>query len=300
MPVWLVTGGSGFLGGHLLSALAERRMPGVEVMALGRRLPANWPGEAFLRADLNDPSSLRRVLAATEPAVVFHTAGRTPPADPETLYLANTLATLHLLDALRALPKTTRLVLAGSAAELGPVPVEDLPVGEDYPCRPGDAYGLSKWLASTAGLAARPPLEVIVARVFNPVGPGQPASQALGRFADLLERSRSGPPPPDRRRPRRPARFHRRPRRGPGPHRPGTPRASRPGLSRRHGTFASRARRARPADRAERPQGRGRGRSAPVPGARARRLAGRSHQAHDAHGLASGNRVGAKPCGPLG
>ena len=78
------------------------------------------------------------------------------------------------------------MVLAGSAAELGPVPVGDLPVGEDYPCRPGDAYGLSKWLATTAGLAARPPLEVIVARVFNPVGPGQPGSQALGRFADLL------------------------------------------------------------------------------------------------------------------
>ncbi len=193
MPVWLVTGGSGFLGGHLLSALAERRMPGVEVMALGRRLPANLPSEAFLQADLNDPSSLRPALTSTEPAVVFHTAGRTPPADPETLYLANTLATLHLLDALRALPKTTRLVLAGSAAELGPVPVGDLPVREDYPCRPGDAYGLSKWLASTAGLAARPPLEVIVARVFNPVGPGQPTSQALGRFADLL--SDPGPDP---------------------------------------------------------------------------------------------------------
>ena len=193
MPVWLVTGGSGFLGGHLLAALAERRRPGVEVIALGRRLPENWPEGRFLRADLNDPPGLRRALTATEPAVVFHTAGRTPPADPEALYLANTLATLHLLDALRASPETTRLVLAGSAAELGPVPVGDLPVGESYPCRPADAYGLSKWLATTAGLAARPPLEVVVARVFNPVGPGQPGSQALGRFADLLKNP--GPDP---------------------------------------------------------------------------------------------------------
>ena len=187
MPVWLVTGGSGFLGGHLLSALAERRMPGVEVMAWAAASRRAGRARHSSRPTSTTRPGLRRALAATEPAVVFHTAGRTPPADPETLYLANTLATLHLLDALRALPKPRRLVLAGSAAELGPVPVGDLPVGEDYPCRPGDAYGLSKWLASTAGLAARPPLEVIVARVFNPVGPGQPASQALGRFAELLD-----------------------------------------------------------------------------------------------------------------
>ena len=41
-----------------------------------------------------------------------------------------------------------RLVLAGSAAELETVALEELPVGEDHPCRPVDAYGLSKWLAT--------------------------------------------------------------------------------------------------------------------------------------------------------
>jgi nucleoside-diphosphate-sugar epimerase len=83
-------------------------------------------------------------------------------------------------------------VLVGSAAELGPVPVQSLPVGEDYPCRPRDPYGLSKWLATSAGLAASPPLEVAIARVFNPVGPGLPTSQALGRFAQALATG-SGP-----------------------------------------------------------------------------------------------------------
>jgi GDP-4-dehydro-6-deoxy-D-mannose reductase len=45
---------------------------------------------------------------------------------------------------------------------------------------------LSKLLATSAGLAAGPPLEVMVARVFNPIGPGLPASQAFGRFAHQL------------------------------------------------------------------------------------------------------------------
>ncbi len=125
-------------------------------------------------------------MAELRPGVVFHLAGRTPPARPEEFYRDNTLATVGWLDALRGVGQPVRVVLAGSAAELGPVPVADLPVGEDWPCRPRDPYGLSKWLASAAGLAARSPLEVVVARVFNPIGPGLPASQALGRFARAL------------------------------------------------------------------------------------------------------------------
>jgi GDP-4-dehydro-6-deoxy-D-mannose reductase len=85
------------------------------------------------------------------------------------------------------------VVLAGSAAELGPIAAEDLPVAEDYPCRPADSYGLSKYLASAAGLAARPPLEALVARIFNPIGPGLPESQAFGRFAARLAEPGAGP-----------------------------------------------------------------------------------------------------------
>jgi GDP-4-dehydro-6-deoxy-D-mannose reductase len=86
-----------------------------------------------------------------------------------------------------------RVVLVGSAAELGPVPVAELPVGEDHPCRPRDPYGLSKWFATAAGLSAGPPVHVSVARVFNPVGPGMPATQAFGRFARVLVNAQGGP-----------------------------------------------------------------------------------------------------------
>ncbi len=183
---WLVTGASGFLGRHLLDRLGDRRPPGVEVVTIGRRDPGHGAIGRFVEADLADPAGLARAVATIGPDRVFHLAGRTPPADPESYHRSNTMATVHLLDALRSTAKAARVVLVGSAAELGPVPVEDLPVGEAYPCRPADPYGLSKWLATAAGLAARSPLEVVVARVFNPIGPGLPATQALGRFAEAL------------------------------------------------------------------------------------------------------------------
>ncbi len=135
-----------------------------------------------------------RASAATAPDVVFHLAGRTPPAAAEDYYRDNTLATVHLLDALRGPGRAVRVVLAGSAAELGPLAAEDLPVAEEYHGRPVDGYGLAQasWRRPTAR-AARPPLEVITARIFNPIGPGLPRSQAFGRFAALLAEPGTGP-----------------------------------------------------------------------------------------------------------
>ncbi len=188
MPVWVVTGGSGFLGSHLLARLRSRA-DDAEVVAVGRKAPAGWLGR-FVSADFEDRDAVARVATELRPSVVFHLAGQTPPARPEEFYRGNTLATVAWLDALRGLNQPVRVILVGSASELGPVPVADLPVGESWICRPTDAYGLSKWLATAAGLAARPPLEVVVARVFNPVGPGLPESQSLGRFARALARGR--------------------------------------------------------------------------------------------------------------
>jgi GDP-4-dehydro-6-deoxy-D-mannose reductase len=48
------------------------------------------------------------------------------------------------------------------------------------------AYGRSKWMTTVSALAETGPVEVMVGRLFNPVGPGLPDSQAFGRFADQL------------------------------------------------------------------------------------------------------------------
>jgi GDP-4-dehydro-6-deoxy-D-mannose reductase len=190
MAVWLITGGTGFVGRHVLAALQAgvegRSRSETEVIALGRRRLIGWPEQAFATADLNNAADLRQTVARVQPDYVIHTAGRTPPASDEELYCANFWTTIHLLGALRSLHKPVRIVLSGSAAELGPVDSADLPVDETHPCRPIDAYGRSKWLATASGLAEDAPLEVVVARVFNPIGPGIPSTHAFGQFAARL------------------------------------------------------------------------------------------------------------------
>ena len=191
MAGWLVTGGTGFLGRHLLRALA-RGTWGDKVVTLGRRCPPGWE-RRFVAADLEQPEDVARAVREVGPDVVIHAAGRTPPATPGEFERLNLRATLHLLDALAGAGRPVRVVLVGSAAEIGPVDEADLPVGEDHPCRPADAYAWSKCLATLAGMLVRPPVEVVVARVFNPVGPGLPATQALGQFAARLLDPSAGP-----------------------------------------------------------------------------------------------------------
>jgi GDP-4-dehydro-6-deoxy-D-mannose reductase len=197
MAVWLITGATGFIGRHVLSVLKrgalELSSPENKLLVLGRRCPEDWPEAAFVAADLNDANQLGATIRTIAPDVVIHTAGRTPPASDDELYRANFWATIHLLNALRSARRPARVVLSGSAAELGLIDAAELPVDETHACNPIDAYGRSKWLGTVGGLSERAPLEVMIARIFNPIGPGTPPTQAFGRFAARL--SDPGPDP---------------------------------------------------------------------------------------------------------
>ena len=199
MACWLITGATGFVGRHALdllkSELEREGRADDAIVVLGRRCPPGWPEDRFIAADLAEPEAVGRAVRAASPDYVIHTAGRTPPAADEVLFQANFWGTIRLLKALRALNRRVKVTLTGSAAELGPVPLAKLPVAESYPPAPVDAYGRSKHLATIAALAEWPPLEVSVARVFNPVGPGMPPSQAFGEFATQLLSPGSDPLP---------------------------------------------------------------------------------------------------------
>lgn len=176
----LVTGASGFVGASLVVRL---RALGWDLRVLGRSKSA---GPDALAADW-EPSSLQAALDDYRPDVVFHLAGRTQAGSASDFFAANVLTAAQLLDALEPLPSRPVVVLAGSAAEYGYVPQTSLPVSEDHPCAPTSDYGASKLAQTELGLShARRGWPVIVARLFNPVGPGMPQHLALGSFAKHL------------------------------------------------------------------------------------------------------------------
>jgi GDP-4-dehydro-6-deoxy-D-mannose reductase len=119
---------------------------------------------------------------------IFHCAGITNAPDVETLYRVNTVFAANLLMAAGRIKPRPRVMLAGSAAEYGPNTV-DAPIPETHPCRPTTGYGISKLAQTLHGLAASEAgTPVVVARLFNVLGPGMPEHLALGNFARQIAR----------------------------------------------------------------------------------------------------------------
>jgi nucleoside-diphosphate-sugar epimerase len=140
----LVTGGTGFVGRHLLPSLLEA---GARVTCLARassrtdRLPE---GISAVRADLRSGAGLGRALEGQE--IVIHMAALLFGLGWQDYLRANARSAAILAAALEKAEKVKRVVLVSSLAAAGPCAVSP-GIAEDAAPMPASAYGWSKLLA---------------------------------------------------------------------------------------------------------------------------------------------------------
>ncbi len=141
----LVTGSSGFTGGHLVKSLVLR---GETVYGLDRAQPEGTSGlKRFfpLVADLRSEEEVRAAFARMEGVVeVFHTAALQPAGpgmDPGRYVRANVLGAANLLRCCEE-AGIRRMVASSSFSVYGRP--ERLPVTESHPTKPTNIYGVSK------------------------------------------------------------------------------------------------------------------------------------------------------------
>ena len=193
----LVTGATGFVGRYLLEALDAS---GVETLACGGPNDA----DAF-PIDLADPASLRAALDLARPDVVFHLAAQTFVPDalaaPEATYRANVLGVAHLTQAMREYAgggeRLPRLLFTSSAEVHGAQSPDRFPLVETTPPNPSNPYAASKAAAEMLllGEARAYGLDVVIARAFNHIGPGQSDRFVVANFAAQLARIAAGSEP---------------------------------------------------------------------------------------------------------
>src|SRR5688572_24962574 len=176
----LITGGGGFCGQHLLHYL---RKQSVEVFTMAPRAGAQ---DHYQIASVDDVEGMTSAIRESRPDFIFHLAGIAWCESPSLLYRVNVEYAAELLKATeRADRKGIPILLVGTAAEYGLVSAEDLPVSEDYPPRPYNHHGISKFAQTLAGLAAAEAgHRVVIVRPGNIVGAGMPRHLLLGRIAE--------------------------------------------------------------------------------------------------------------------
>lgn len=165
----LVTGATGFVGGHLVASLVAR---GDTVLALARRPETHAAltalGATPVSGTLENDRSLTLALAGVE--IVYHVAGLTSARDEAEFFAVNEGGTRRLISAVReAAPGLHRFVYVSSQAALGPSP-RGVPLGEDTECRPITGYGRSKLAGELAVRGAGLPWTIV--RPSSVYGPG--------------------------------------------------------------------------------------------------------------------------------
>jgi nucleoside-diphosphate-sugar epimerase len=167
----LVTGGTGFIGSHLVEALLAQ---GHEVRCLVRDIRRlGWisglPSVTLAQGDIDDPRSLLEGMRGVEQ--VYHVAGLTRARSAREFLRVNGQGTRHVVHACLDTPGGPRgLVHLSSLAAVGPMPMATA-CAEDVSPRPVSPYGSSKLQGEAAVLGARDHLHVTVLRPPVVYGP---------------------------------------------------------------------------------------------------------------------------------
>ncbi|MFT5143400.1 MAG: dihydroflavonol-4-reductase [Rhodothermales bacterium] len=163
----LVTGGTGFVGSHLVEALHARGYD--DVRCLIRSKPGWLSGipHQAVRADLGSVDDL--AAAMTGCSTVYHVAGRTRARSWEEFEDANVQGTLNLLQAASSLSPAPRVQIVSSLAAVGAA--ADKVATENTPLRPVSMYGRSKAVMEDKIQAFRTLVPITVVRPPAVYGP---------------------------------------------------------------------------------------------------------------------------------
>jgi UDP-glucose 4-epimerase len=170
----LVTGGAGYIGSHMVLAMAEAGEDVVVIDNLSTGFSAFIPeGVPLFIGDAGDENLVEGVIAAHHVDAIVHFAGSVvvPESmrDPLGYYRNNTMITRNLLNvAVRC--NIPRFLFSSTAAVYGNP--DEIPVAEDAPTRPMSPYGMSKLMSEIMlhDVAAAHGMNYVALRYFNVAG----------------------------------------------------------------------------------------------------------------------------------
>ena len=187
----LVTGATGFAGGHLLDQLSKQGPLHAWSNPAGRHAARSGEsnGISWRAVDLLDRDAVRRAIGEVRPAVIYHCAGVADVhgswQSPGRVLRVNVMATHNV--AIAAAEAGVGVLITSSALVYRPsVGALD----EEHAIGPTTPYGVSKVAQEMAALESGAP--ILLARPFNPAGPHQEDAYVTSAFAHQIARIEAG------------------------------------------------------------------------------------------------------------
>jgi GDP-4-dehydro-6-deoxy-D-mannose reductase len=197
----LITGITGFVGGHLAELLLSERRNSLT----GISRTTSWPADLkhlesavpLHALDLNDVDQLASVLVTTQPDWIFHLAGYANTGksflEPDLCWKDNLSATRSLYDAVASQKLKPRILFVSTGLIYGEAQNSE-PLSETAELKPASPYATSKAAADLLSYQCTRSmdLDIVRVRLFNQIGPRQSADYAIANFARQLGQIEAG------------------------------------------------------------------------------------------------------------
>ena len=186
----LITGSSGFIGGHLV---AELKANDYEVIKCDLRA-----SEDTVAIDIMNQDMIQSVLEEHKPDIIINMAGQANVGlswkKPQLTVQLNTVGLINILEAVKAINPKIRVIAVGSSDEYGSLEERGTNVTEDIPVKPITPYAISKQAQELfAQLYVRAyEMDVCMIRLFNLGGSGQAKGYMISDFASGIAEVEAG------------------------------------------------------------------------------------------------------------
>ncbi len=193
----LITGGTGFVGGHLIRHLKSSDVKLIVVSASDAT--TQEPEVEYCKTDIRNGDDVDAVVREAKPDHIYHLAGVSSVPDswenPRIAFDINVAGSYNVFEAAMSLPFPPRILNVSTSqvyAKSEGILSETSPLGPDNP------YAASKAMAELLSVQYRksPNGGVITARAFNHTGPGQTPGFVMPSIAKQLAEIEAGLRPP--------------------------------------------------------------------------------------------------------
>jgi len=197
----LITGGTGFVGGHLVEYLAKQGYMNIHVTHLGSNesiVHQLIDSQHIHRVDLTQDQQVNDLWKTIQPEAIFHLASLSSVGNSfnqvADVLQNNTQLQVRILEAMKKSDVASRLLAISSGEVYGKTRVDEQPIAESQEFRPVNPYAVSKVtqdvLAYMYGETSN--LDIVRVRPFNHTGARQSPDFVISSYAKQIAEIEAG------------------------------------------------------------------------------------------------------------